>query len=417
MIPDHLPPRLAICLWDFSWYTRAGAGEPFADLDVAFAETVERGYNAVRICAAPLLTFGELGLDPTIVVSGLGTAPDGGIYGRGTRWYDVPGGYQIDVRARLLDLVRAAERHGVVVILASWEYQQSPAFAADPTWWNAIAAVPVDDRYDHLGRAFDRMLAAFSAEGLLESVAFTELHNEVDFSRVPPLVDRGALAIERLRAKHPGQLVSASYGKPPHLDMRSVSPAMHVAQFHVYTYGVLDVLQQRIDLRSEGTAGFPNDELRSLLVDGAPSFADYGRPEAWRMDATVITDQMVYGYDFIDVAKWDAWLLERYPRYREEMRDEIAARVNGVARWAAHQGVPQVIGEGWVGYTPLHGDFEEGPAGRELAEHGIRTALAAGAWGMVLCSNAAPHHPMWRDVEWQQTMNAEILDFATEVAQ
>ena len=60
MTPAHLPERLTISLWDFSWYTRAGAGEPYADLDAAFAETVERGYNAVRICAAPLLTFGGL---------------------------------------------------------------------------------------------------------------------------------------------------------------------------------------------------------------------------------------------------------------------------------------------------------------------------------------------------------------------
>lgn len=417
MIPAHLPQRLTITLWDFSWYTRAGTDEPFADLDSAFADAVDRGYNAVRICAAPLLTFGELGLDPHIEISGLGTAPDGGIYGRNTRWYDVPGGYRIDVRARLFELVRTAKRHGVVVILASWEYQQSPVFAAESAWWDAIAAIPLDDRYDHLERAFDRMLGTLRDEGLLECIAFTELHNEVDFSRVPPLVDRGALAIERLRAKYPSQLVSASYGKPPLLDMADVSPAMHVAQFHVYTYGVLDVLQQRIDLRSEGAQSFPNDELRALLVNGAPPFADYGFDSAWRAKATVITDQMIYCYDFVDAAKWDDWLLERYPAYRDEMHTEIAARVDGVAAWAAEHGVPQVIGEGWVGYTPLRGDFEEGAVGRELAEHGIRTALAAGAWGMVLCSNAAPHHPMWQNVEWQRRMNAEILDFPTEVTQ
>ena len=34
-VPEHLPRRLAISLWDFSWYTRAGAGEPFEDLDRA----------------------------------------------------------------------------------------------------------------------------------------------------------------------------------------------------------------------------------------------------------------------------------------------------------------------------------------------------------------------------------------------
>jgi hypothetical protein len=48
-----LPDRLAISLWDFSWYVRTGPGEPFEDLDAAFAQAVERGYNTVRICAMP----------------------------------------------------------------------------------------------------------------------------------------------------------------------------------------------------------------------------------------------------------------------------------------------------------------------------------------------------------------------------
>lgn len=67
------------------------------------------------------------------------------------------------------------------------------------------------------------------------------------------------------------------------------------------------------------------------------------------------------------------------------------------------------VGEGWVGYTPLHGDFEEGEIGRALAEHGVRIALEHGVWGVVLCSNAAPHHPMWQLREWQAALNAEIL--------
>src|SRR5690606_29189707 len=135
----HLPPRLTITLWDFSWYARAGAGEPYADLDAACAEAADVGYNAIRICAAPLLLAGGLGLDDlagNLEIEGLGVAPDGGIYGRGTRWYDVAGGYTIDLRARLLELFDAAARHGLVIILASWEYQQSPAFAASSRWFD-----------------------------------------------------------------------------------------------------------------------------------------------------------------------------------------------------------------------------------------------------------------------------------------
>lgn len=79
VIPSHLPERLAITLWDFSWYTRAGAAEPFEDIDRAFAEAAERGYNTVRICAAPMLLFGGLDVPTTVRIGGLGPAPAGAI--------------------------------------------------------------------------------------------------------------------------------------------------------------------------------------------------------------------------------------------------------------------------------------------------------------------------------------------------
>jgi hypothetical protein len=73
-----LPDRLTITLWDFSWYVRTGEGEPFADLDAAFAQAVERGYNTVRICAMPFLLFGS-GLDTSALTLGplVATSPSG----------------------------------------------------------------------------------------------------------------------------------------------------------------------------------------------------------------------------------------------------------------------------------------------------------------------------------------------------
>lgn len=419
-VPEHLPARLAVCLWDFSWYTRAGAGEPYESVEQAMAETAARGYNAVRICAAPLLLAGGLGLDAlaeALPIEGLGAAPGFGYYGQRTRWYDSPGGYTIDVRARFFSLLESARRHGIVVILASWEYQQSTSFAGDRAWFDAIDAVPLERRHEVLAEAFGRLLDEIRASGLIDSIAFTELHNEVDFSILPPVdapegsgVANGITAMERLRARHPDQLITVSYGKPPHLAMHRVAPQLQVAQFHVYSYGVLDALQRRIDIRSEGTAGFPNAELRALLRPDAPSVAEYGRPAEWKLRATVITDQMIYGYDWIDARAWDAWLEAHYDVHHEVMQREIESRVIAIAEWARWRGVPAVVGEGWIGYTPLEGGFEEGPIGKALAEHGIRTALAHGVWGVVACSNAAPHHPMWADVDWQRRMNALVLD-------
>lgn len=411
-VPAHLPPRLTITLWDFSWYTQAGPGQPYDDLDAVVADAAALGYNAIRICAAPLLLFGGLGLDDeaaALQIEGLGAAPDGGFYGRRTRWYDTPGGYTIDLRARLLALFDAAARHDMVIILASWEYQQSPAFAASPRWFEAIDAVPLDQRCRVLAQAWHRMVAWLTAAGHRERIAMLELHNEVDFSILPPLTEGGAEQIGWLRTRHPDLIVTASYGKPPHLDMYHLPAALGAAQCHVYSYGVLDALQQQIDIRSEGSEGFPNAQLRALLQPGAPTPDAYGRAAEWKYRATVITDQMVYGYDWVHPQAWDGWLEEHYAPYEHVMHREIASRTIAIARWARWRQVPAVVGEGWVGYTPLHGTFEEGPIGRALAEHGVRTALAHGVWGVVLCSNAAPHHPMWQLRDWQQALNAEVL--------
>lgn len=410
-IPAHLPDRLAITLWDFSWYTRAGDGDLYADLGAACADAAALGYNAIRICAAPLLLFGDLGLDDlarTLEIEGLGPAASGGFYGQRTRWYDAPGGYAVDLYAHLEALFVAARRHGLVLILASWEYQQSPSFARSSRWFDAIDAIPLDRRYRLLADAWDRMLAWIDDHGFRDLVALVELHNEVDFSILPALADGGAAEVERLRRRHPDLLITASYGKPPHLAMHRVPAGLGAAQFHVYSYGVLDALQKRIDIRSEGSEDFPNAELRSLLLPDAPSPAEYGRPADWKLRATVVTDQMIYGYDWVDVAAWDRWLDDAYPPFAEVMRREIESRVIAIAEWARWQGVPALVGEGWVGYTPLHGTFEEGETGRELAEHGIRTALDNGVWGVVPCSNAAPHHPMWQLRDWQQRINALV---------
>jgi len=409
-VPAHLPQRLAITLWDFSWYTRAGEGEPYADLDAACADAAALGYNAIRICAAPLLLGGVLGLDDlatSLEIEGLGATPLGGYYGQRTRWYDTPGGYTVDLRARLVELFDAARRHGMVVILASWEYQQSPAFAASSRWFEAIDAVPLTERYRVLAESWDSVIGLITETGHRDTIAMVELHNEVDFSILPALSE-GMDDLSALRDRHSDLLVTASYGKPPHLAMHTVPRGLGAAQFHVYSYGVLDELQTLLDIRSEGQEGFPNAHLAAMLREDAPGLAAYGRAAEWKYRATVVTDQMFYGYDWLDPDLWDRWLYTEYGRYHQVMLREIESRVVAIAAWARAAALPLVVGEGWVGYTPLNGTFEEGPIGRALAEHGIRAALANGAWGVVLCSDAAPHHPMWQLRDWQARMNAEI---------
>ena len=417
-IPAGHPSHLAITLWDFSWYTAAGPGEPYENLSAAFDGAESRGYNTIRICAAPMLLFGSEpslagpsrasvdSLARNLEIEGLGKTPLGGHYGAGTRWYNTPGGYSIDLQSRLLDLLRQASTRGMKVILSSWEFQQSPAFAADRQWHDYLQSFREKERLMRLAEAFDRMLTAVSEVGLSDVIAFVELHNEIDFSVVPKDHESLREAISFLKKRHPEHLITASYGKPPHLDMASVSEDLEVAQFHIYAYGVLDALQREIDIREDETADFPNAALRRLLRRDAPTPAEYGSPAPWKFEATVITSQMVYGYDWVDPELWDRWLYDHFGEYRLLMRREITSRLEAVAAWSRRQNIPFVVGESWVGYTPLHADFEDGSVGRSLAELGMECAFDLGAWGVTPSSNSAPHHPAWNLSDWQRQVNS-----------
>ena len=416
-VPDHLPARLTISLWDFTWYTQTTDSEPFADLDRAFAEAVERGYNTVRICAMPYLLFGDHGIDTTrLTFSSMGEG-----VGAGTRWYDVAGGATLDGRRHLLALFEAARRHDCYVILSSWEYQQSPAFLRGREWYDALAAVPVTKRHHVMATAMTDLLQYLKDHELADRIAYAELHNEVDLSRLKdvdgpdsdaywPQRPYVADAVELMARRHPDILTTTCYGIPPHLDMDSVPDNGQVGHFHIYIYGVLAALEQWAGVRQPPQA-FPSQNLQSLLLADAPDFETYAAgTEPWRLEATGVSASMFYSYDWIDTARWDRWLYENYGQWQHAMQQALDDRLTVLARWSHRHSVPLVIGEGWVGYTPLHAEFEDGPVGQGIAESAIRRCIELGAWGTVLGSNSAPHHPGWANVAWQQKWNKEFLD-------
>lgn len=396
---------MTISLWDFTWYTRTGPGQPFEDLDRAFLEAVARGYDTVRICAMPLLLF-RSGLDTAALrFDGLG-----GEFGQRTRWYDVPPSPPVDGRAHLLELFRAARRHGCRIIVSSWEYQQSPSFGVEPSWHRALQAVPPSERAGALADAQADLIDVIRAEELDDVVAFVELHNEVQFSGVPNDQAQLESAIERFKQRQPDVPATVNYAHVPVAWMRKLPRNLDVAVFHPYVYGVLGRLVDEFALRDPARSYPQERAFAELLRDGAPKLEDWRPPESWKSTATFIPQREIYTHDWCDPGKWDRWLYDRYGEHRRAMRETLDLWLDAAADFAAARGIPLVFGEGWVGYTPLHAGFEEGPVGAEICEHAVRRSREIGAWGTIVCSNAAPHHPMWQDIALQRRLNDEFRE-------
>ncbi|AXE40083.1 hypothetical protein JS278_02949 [Acidipropionibacterium virtanenii] len=416
-IPSHLPEALTVTLWDFSWYTRTCPGEPFHDLDRAFTEAVERGYNTVRICAAPLLLFGE----HDIACDALAFANMGGRVGQRTRWYDARGGAVLDLRDRLLELFGLARDHDMYVIISSWEYQQSPAFLAERSWWDMLSGIPAQQRHLALAKAESAMVSWLDSHGLKDRIAYVELHNEVDLSHLADVAAPGqdvcwaqhdliGSALDVLQNDHPDVLSTVCYGQPPFLDMAAIPRNAQVLHAHIYVYGVLGAIDEWAGTRDISDA-FPSPELRSLLRDDAPELSEWPAAiEPWRLEATGIGANMFYAHDWIDTVAWDAWLYEHYQEHVRSMRDRIRMRLQAFATEAAHRDVPAAVGEGWIGYTPLEAEFEDGPAGQVLAGRAVELCRSLGFWATLPGSNSAPQHPSgWRNVEFQKTLNARFM--------
>jgi hypothetical protein len=326
---------------------------------------------------------------------------------------------------RLEALFDTALRHGVRVIVSSWEYQQSPVFVTDDAWYRALAAVPGDERAVVMAEAQARLVAHLQRAGLAEPIAYVEVHNEVDLSGIVPVTpDSPPGHYARLRKPleaamavftqaHPDVPVTYSIGEPWPTEFADL-PAGDVTHVHFYAYGVLGALYDALGLghgsmpRPE-VPQWPTPTLAAMLRPEAPPRAQWQPGAGWQREGTVISGDLFYVHDWVDPQRWDLWLYEHYQEHRIAMRQTLEAWVDAAAALARSNASPAVLGEGVIGYTPLHARFEEHAVGKDLAELTVRRALDAGFAGTVLTSNAAPHHPMWwTDDDWMRQLNARI---------
>jgi hypothetical protein len=398
-LPAHLPKQLSIGMFIWNWIGMATPGEPYHDLERAVIGLRERGFNAVRVEAGLNWCFHADGRPRGEVEFGAWIPG----YGDNLSGGSTKGGGRHDVLKRVIRLMELAKKHGIYVILTSWEYQDSSWLVADPKLRAEVMAVPREKRFMHLARHHDRLLAAIKDKNLDKNIAFIEVHNEPDYSEFPQGVQGKKLheeAIAMLRGRHPDILVSGDYGSH---DPSIVPDNVQVYDQHTYT-GLYDSLFAQTIQHKEFDPANPkkNALLHRLLKEpfvpydqfmkASQNIREFWRPIAWL-------------YENVDNREFDRWLLDQYNREKTALEEKAVKFFERDSKEAARRRIPAVCDEGGY-WCPTQGSrFELTQPGISMFELQVNLAIRCGYWGMMPTTYCGAEHPLWQNVQWLRTIN------------
>jgi len=410
-IPAHLPARLSISCWIWSWITSATPDEPYGDLERCFVELRERGFNAVRV---------EAGLNWAFLPDGTARGPmDFGPFVPGYGWnastVNSVGGGRHDVLSRLFKLFELADHYDVWVILTSWEYQDSSWFVADPAIRKEVYSVPADRRYMHLARLLAHLIDLLKERGLSHRIAFAEILNESDCSEVTGGEEGRRLhteAISFLRGRHSDILISADFSDPGRENNYALFPDnAQVFDYHIYAgapwyfsdlFG-LTIWSSEFDPRHPEKL----EVLRRVLRKDIVPWDTFMKPaqnirEFWR--------KVMWLYENLDNDRWDEWVGERFGLWESRVRQHAEELFAGDAREARRRGLPLVMDEGGFFYPPRLSRFELSPRALAVLDLMADLAIKYGYWGFMPGTYCGPEHQIWHEnPEWLRQINGKFL--------
>jgi len=206
--------KLTISFWIWGLFDTCENGI-YHDCEARIRELKERGFNCIRLedgaglyCKPDGTKRGQVLLSPPF-----------GKYSRLVRQSDILHGASLfDIRARLLEMFRAADRQDVSIILSSWYFLHTNWFFSDEVN-HAIFSLSTEQKMRYFADELDYILTLLRENGLIHRVAFAELFNEFDGlpfageyrNDLDPVSAMALRAIHesclaRLKARHPDVL-------------------------------------------------------------------------------------------------------------------------------------------------------------------------------------------------------------------
>lgn len=406
-LPGHLPPKLTISFWYQDWIYATRPGAPFEDLEVCVKGLKQRGFNTARVGIGMTYAFrldgtprGSIEFGPP--VPGTGKARFFSAHDR-----------RHDVLERLIRLLELARKHNVWLILTSWEYQDS-ACVDEPAVRSDLVSVSKQQRFMYLAEQHDRLLSIIKSKGLSERVAFVEILNEPEYSDMPQGAEGKRLheeAIAFLRARHPDMLISADFANH---DYSIVPDNAQVFDQHIYAgagwhcTGLYGSTAAHPSVDPKNPRAFA--PLARLLKEDIMPLSDFlaaagkvGREDAAATDGW---KKMLWLWENIDIAKWDAFMAESFKEWKAEIWKKAVRHFAEDAREGRRRGLPMVLDEGGYFCPPPQSRWELSEDGLSLLDLMADLAIQHGYWGFMPGTYSGPQHIIWRErAEWLRKVN------------
>jgi len=377
---EHLPlKRLTMAMWDQAFALRHGPGGSFADYDRVLDETVERGYNTVRI--DPMPQWVDLA-EP----------------GRVLKWPDpkqphMPWGWNSAVEGPVGEWIiefmeKLLERPSLHYTLSAWWFANVPPFEKQ----RGPEVLRMPRSYEEGAEMWIVMLREWKQRFGFDRLVYFDLANEVPFF-FPGFLDRMKVetrdswdaavltpaqiqftaaelngALRMLRREFPELRLTCSI----HGDLRWLDIPVEFDCLDVHFYADADP-------RWAERTRFPE-----FIQDGL--FAN----DAWYRE---LSDRC--GATHAAIA----------PMLRARQRNKLSQ----FAAWAQRRGMPLTTTESWASWFYFDSPHLDWGWLLDWASWSVEDALDHGMWGWTPHNYVQPQFANWKDVQWHQNLTSKFL--------
>ena len=372
------PRRLTFAMWDQAFLLRHGPGGSFADWDRVLDETIERGYNTVRL--DPMPQWLDLKQPDTVLHWPDPQAPylpwdwNTAVTAPAARWL-------IEFMEKLL------ARPELHYTLSAWWFGLTPGHALQ-----GPATLRTPASHTEGAEMWAVMLQEWKRRFGFARLVYVDVANEVPYF-FPGFLDR-------LKKEHGLDWGASAAFTPAQAQAiaAELNPALALLR--------REFPELRFTLSIHGDLRWLDVPLELDCLD-VHFYADADPRWSQR---TRFGEFMPHLYSRND---WHAEFSDRCRRTAAAvapmLRQRQRAKLAQFATWAAERGAPLTTTEAWSTWYYFDSPDLDWGWLLEWAEWSVEDALDAGMWGWTPHNYLQPHFANWRDVDWHRRLTDRFL--------